>query len=62
MEQISGSEANSSLATQEIRRILRKPEVLVLILQVPTMRGEEGQIKNRNIFKRSLDCEKRDKN
>jgi len=37
MEQISGSEANSSQAAQEIRRILRKTEVLLLFLQVPTM-------------------------
>jgi len=38
MEQISVSEANSSQATQEIRRILRKTEVLLLFFQVPTMR------------------------
>ena len=39
IEQISGSEANSSQATQEIWRILRKTEVLLLVLQVPTMRS-----------------------
>jgi hypothetical protein len=36
MEQIPGSEANSSQTTQEIRRILRKIEVLLPFLQVAT--------------------------